>query len=122
IVAPIWARRSVTAERRRSEPETFMSRLRSISAMPLMPMPPMPMRCACWEVANIEGQLHFNICAYSRFLAAGQSGVPAAAQQRQHLCLSRIHCEAVLGAQSPPRAMLNKGGGPADADYRNRAA
>jgi len=27
-----------------------------ISAMPLMPMPPMPMKCACWEVANMEGE------------------------------------------------------------------
>src|ERR1035437_3988160 len=122
MVAPIWARRSVTAERRKSEPETFMSRLSSISAMPLMPMPPMPMKCACWEVVNIEGQLHFNICACSRFLAAGQSGVMAAAQQRQHLCLRRIHCEAVLGAQLLHLAMLNEAVGPADADYRNRAA
>src|ERR1035437_5979266 len=56
MVAPSWARRSVTGPWRRSEPETFMPRLSRISAMPLMPMPPMPMKCACWEVANMEGE------------------------------------------------------------------
>src|SRR5215472_9153104 len=36
------ARRSVTAEVLRSEPETLYPRLSRTSAMPLMPMPPMP--------------------------------------------------------------------------------
>jgi hypothetical protein len=28
--------------------------LRRISAIPLMPIPPIPMKCACWEVANMR--------------------------------------------------------------------
>src|ERR1035441_1855306 len=99
-----------------------MLRLSRISAMPLMPIPPMPMKCACWEVANIEGKLHFNIYAGGGFLAAGQNGVPTAAEHRQHLCLGRIDGESVLGAQLLHLAMLDEAVGPADADHRNRAA
>jgi hypothetical protein len=30
--------------------------LSRISAMPLMPMPPIPMKCTCWEVVNMEDE------------------------------------------------------------------
>jgi len=33
--------------RRKSDPDTFIFWLSRISAMPLMPMPPIPMKCAC---------------------------------------------------------------------------
>ena len=42
IVAPSVARRWVTGEDFKSEPETLQPRLIKTSAMPLMPMPPMP--------------------------------------------------------------------------------
>src|SRR5512134_145792 len=41
-VAPIRSRRSVVSDRRRSEPDTRYPRFRSSSAIPLIPMPPMP--------------------------------------------------------------------------------
>ena len=42
IVAPSAARRSVVSERRRSDPDTRYPRFSRSSAIPLMPMPPMP--------------------------------------------------------------------------------
>src|ERR1035437_1808875 len=56
------------------------------------------------------------------FLASHQRCPLAPRQQWQHLCLRRIHREAVPGAQLLPLAMLDEAVGPADADYRNRAA
>ena len=44
IVAPRPASRSVMGDRFRSEPETGYPRLSSISAIPLMPIPPIPMK------------------------------------------------------------------------------
>src|SRR5271166_245792 len=44
MVAPSDARRSVMGVWRRSEPLTVLLRLRRISAMPLIPMPPIPMK------------------------------------------------------------------------------
>src|SRR5512139_1913042 len=41
-VAPIRSRRSVVSDRRRSEPDTRYPRFNSSSAMPLIPIPPMP--------------------------------------------------------------------------------
>jgi len=35
-----------------------------------MPMPPMPMKCACWEVVNIEREIQlYHWCAAIRFLS-----------------------------------------------------
>ena len=43
-VAPRLLNRSVTDERRRSEPETGYPRVSRISAIPLMPIPPIPIK------------------------------------------------------------------------------
>src|SRR5882724_5852676 len=57
MVAPSFASRSVTALRRRSEPETLKPRFSRTSAMPLMPMPPMPTKCTRWIFANTIASL-----------------------------------------------------------------
>src|SRR5215471_4014062 len=52
--APISARRSVIGDSFTSEPEIRYPRFSSTSAMPLMPIPPMPVKWRCWGRKNIS--------------------------------------------------------------------
>ena len=54
VMAPRFERRSVTLERFRSDPDTLNPRVSSTSAMPLIPIPPMPTKWILWIFANME--------------------------------------------------------------------